>query len=222
MTLLNGNISLLRSNFKFLMKTPNTKYQILQPKAGRPLDKNIKNILLIILFVLAFGERVFFDMGPNFELVTTALILSSFYLGRRESLWIVFLIMLLSDLVIGNTNIFIFTWSGFLIPALFLNKSRNTSPLIKALNGTLAGVTANLFFFIWTNFGVWLLSGMYAKTTTGLLMSYINALPFLRYQLTSTLIFIPSAIILTELGFSLAKKYKLSNKSNFIFNPSKN
>lgn len=177
---------------------------------------------LIILFFVAFGERVFFDFGPNFELVTTALVLSSFYLGRKISFWTVFIIMLFSDLVIGNTNIFIFTWSGFLIPALFLNKSRNMSPLIKTINGTLAGVSANLFFFIWTNFGVWLLSDMYTKTASGLLMSYFNALPFLRYQLISTLIFIPSAIHITEVTISFVNKYNPAKKAIYFLYPHKN
>lgn len=173
-----------------------------------------KNLFLIILFILAFGERVFFDFGPNFELVTTALILSSFYLGNKASFLTVFLIILLSDIIIGNTNIFIFTWSGFLIPALFLNKTLNTSALIKILNGTFAGVTANLFFFLWTNFGVWLLSGMYAKTITGLLMSYINALPFLRYQFVSTLIFVPLGFVIAELTILIHKKFKFGNILN--------
>ena len=177
-----------------------------------------KSLFLIILFVLAFTERVFFDFGPNFELVTTALILSSFYLGKKTSFWSVFFIMLLSDLVIGNTNIFVFTWTGFLIPVLFINKTKSNSPFIKILNGTLTGISVNLFFFLWTNFGVWLLSGMYPETISGLLMSYINALPFLRYQLTSTLIFVPFGFLLTELTLTLDKKYQLKSKLNHLFN----
>jgi hypothetical protein len=77
--------------------------------------------------------------------------------------------------------------------------------------GTTAGLSANLFFYLWTNFGVWLLSGMYPKTTTGLLMSYVNALPFLRYQLISTLIFIPLGFFATEITILLINKYRCSN-----------
>src|SRR3990167_10060366 len=76
-----------------------------------------KVIFLGILFLAAFIERVIFDLGPNVELITMAMILSSFYFGKKESFWLTFAIIALSDLVIGNSNIFLFTWSGFLIPA---------------------------------------------------------------------------------------------------------
>jgi hypothetical protein len=173
-----------------------------------------KSVFLCILFLIAFAERVFFDMGPNFELVTTVLILSAFYIGRKASFWIVFLIMLLSDLVIGNTNIFIFTWSGFLLPALLLKKVRIESFFSKITTGTSLGIIANGFFYIWTNFGVWLLSGMYPKTAPGLLMSYINALPFLRYQFVSTLIFVPLGFVIAELTILIHKKFKFGNILN--------
>ena len=193
-------------------------------------------ILLTALFFAAFGERVFFDFGPNFELVTTALILSSFYVGRKESFGIIFLIMLLSDLVIGNTNIFLFTWSGFLIPSLFSKnliskltpifsqitnyKLPITNKLTTSFSLTSIGLASNLFFFSWTNFGVWILSGLYPKTTIGLLMSYINALPFLRYQLISTLIFIPAGFILVETSINFYKKYSSIFLQGFLYNKS--
>lgn len=179
----------------------------------------MKKTLLITLFLTAFLERVAFDLGPNVELVTMAMILSSFYIGRKESFWLVFAIMLLTDLVIGNTNIFLFTWTGFLIPAIFsysLITFLRLKLRLKLIPLTLTGISTNLFFYFWTNFGVWLLSNMYPKTTTGLLTSYINALPFLRYQLISTLIFVPLGFVLTESIIAFDKKYKLKNRlTNF-------
>ena len=169
-----------------------------------------KILFILILFLSAFGERIIFDLGPNVELVTMALVLSSFYVGRKERFWLIFVVMLLSDLVIGNTNIFIFTWTGFLLPAIFLRylSTTKSSSLSKIPIGTLAGILSNGFFFIWTNLGVWLLTNMYPKSAEGLLMSYINALPFLRYQLTSTLIFIPLGFVLTETTIDLIKNYQ--------------
>jgi len=176
-----------------------------------------KNIFLAALFLIAFSERVFFDLGPNVELVTTAVILSSFYIGRKQSFWLIFLVMLFSDLVIGNTNIFIFTWTGFLIPALFVKYFSNSKNSIfkKSLTGTFAGTLTNGFFFIWTNFGVWMLTSMYPKTELGLITSYINAIPFLRPQIVSTLIFVPLGILLTELILFLLHKYKPESKFKY-------
>ena len=176
-----------------------------------------KYMFLIILFIFAFGERVLFDFGPNIELITMAMILTSFYLGKKESFWLTFAIIALSDRFIGNSNIFLFTWSGFLIPAL-LSSVFIQKILKKLVTGyrlpvtviTLSSVAlaSNLFFYFWTNFGVWFLGNMYPKTVIGLAMSYINALPFLRYQLISTLIFIPAGFVLTETVISLIKNYQ--------------
>jgi len=58
-------------------------------------------------------------MGANIELLTSALILSTYFLNSKKTFWLVLLTIALSDLIIGNTNIFLFTWSGFLIPAFF-------------------------------------------------------------------------------------------------------
>ncbi len=211
-------------------------------------------ILLAILFLIAFAERVFFDLGPNFELVTTALILSSFYFGKKESFLLVFFIMLFSDFIIGNTNIFIFTWSGFLIPALFStnlinrisysinnlslktrnlllsksfpkNKSQSqiTSKIFTFLSLTLSGLISNLFFFFWTNFGVWLLDSwnMYPNSFQGLIMAYINALPFLKYQTLSTLLLLPNGFLLTETFIFFYKNISPIQTRNFQPTPDK-
>ena len=178
-----------------------------------------KNLFLAVLLLITFSERVFFDLGPNVELVTTAIVLSSFYVGRKQSFWLIFLVMLFSDLIIGNTNIFIFTWTGFLVPALFIKHFSNSKNSIfnRSLAGTFAGILANGFFFIWTNFGVWMLTNMYPKTGLGLLASYINALPFLRLQLTSTLIFVPLGFVLTEFIIMADKKWQLERKFESVF-----
>lgn len=175
----------------------------------------MKTIVFIILFLLAFAERTAFDLGPNVELVTMAMIISSFYLGRNWSLWLVFLIMAASDLFIGTTSIFLFTWSGFLIPTVFISQK-----LKSMFAGTIIGLGSNLFFYIWTNFGVWLLDswGMYSRDLAGLTMSYINGLPFLKLQLLSTLLFVPLGLLVVEFvsRFSSLTKhlylYKLLNR----------
>lgn len=135
------------------------------------------------------------------------MILSAAYLGGKQSFWLTLAIIASTDIIIGNSNIFIFTWSGFLIPALLAGKlfsKYKLKGLKKTFQGTFLGVGSNFFFFIWTNFGVWLLDswGMYPKTLNGLLLSYINALPFYKMQLVSTLIFVTCGFAATELLLS--------------------
>ncbi len=185
------------------MKTP--RYQI----------SYYKYFLIVALFLFAFLERTVFDLGPNIELVTTAMILASLYLGKKETFWLILAIMLTTDRVIGNTSILLFTWSGFLVPALFMNsalKKLGSKGVKKYFFGTSAGLSTNLLFFLWTNFGVWLLDtwGMYPKTLQGLLMSYVNGLPFLRNQFISSLIFIPLGIYTIEVSKLLYKKHSSS------------
>lgn len=177
-----------------------------------------KRLLIYSLFILSFIERVWFDLGPNIELVTLAMILSAFYLDKKTTFTLTLGTIALSDFIIGNSNIFIFTWSGFLLPVITIEifKKLKTNNIF---SGTLAGISSNIFFFFWTNFGVWALDswGMYPNSALGLLQSYINGLPFLKYQLSSTLFFVPMAFLFYEVVFNkLIAKIK-SSLSKFVF-----
>ena len=168
----------------------------------------MKKNFVFLVFLLALLERTVFDFGPNIELVTLASLLSVFYLKRNISLFLTFLVLALSDLIIGNTGIFLFTWSGFLIPILlsanFLKKL-NLNGIKKVGLATFSGIGMNLFFYAWTNFGVWAQSswGMYPRNLSGLIASYINGLPFLKMSLTSTLFFVPLTFAILELAVAL-------------------
>lgn len=180
-----------------------------------------KKLLFFALFLVAFIERVVFDLGPNVEMVTTALILGSYYLGKKRSMWLILLILISTDIVLGNTKIFIFTWSGFLIPAIITCSLFKKIKSNKVLTGVGLGLTSNLFFFVWTNFGVWLqdLWGLYPKTLIGLVNCYINALPFLKNQLIGSLIFIPLGFYAIEAVKNLIPRIISfsSRPYNFIF-----
>lgn len=161
---------------------------------------NKKHLTLVLLISFALLERLVFDLGPNIELVTSVALISAMYLGSKYSTVSVFIIMALSDMVLGNTNIFLFTWSGFLIPAALAHKyfkGSNSVPL-RITKGSMAGIYSSIFFFIWTNFGVWLLATMYPHNLTGLMQSYAMGLPFLKMNLISTLLLVPSCFVLSE------------------------
>ena len=160
------------------------------------------HIYIYILFILAIFERTVLDLGPNVELITLAMLAASIYLSRSKAFKLTFLLMAATDLVIGNTTIFVFTWSGFLLPTILIPIFKIRGTKLEIIKATGLGVLSNLFFFIWTNFGVWLLDSwsMYSKSIPSLIHCYVNALPFLRLQLASTLLFVP-------VGFYLLSKY---------------
>ena len=176
----------------------------------------MKKLFIFGIFFLALVERIWFDLGPNIELITLATVLATFYFDEKLAFLLTLGIVAISDLLIGNTNIFLFTWSGFLLPILLISLISKLKQN-KIILGTFAGISSNLFFFIWTNFGVWALDswGMYPNTLSGLTMSYLNGLPFLKYQLTSTLFFVPLGFVIYRICFN---KQLQSKKNNIDLN----
>lgn len=81
----------------------------------------------------------------------------------------------------------------------------------------LFSLVACLFFWFWTNFGVWLFSTMYPHTFTGFTACYVLALPFLKNALIADVIWI--TVLWFCVYFSGIKrkqylvKYKLISKS---------
>ncbi len=161
------------------------------------MKPSAKKILSVVILVsIGVVGRVFFVnyIGiPNFEIVSSFALLSGFFLGGIFSFIAPLLIIFLSDLFIGNTAILIFTWSAFgLIGLLGMAlKKQNKISLSFVLKTSGFGILASCFFFIYTNFGWWVLSGMYSHNLQGLLVCYINALPFFKTNLLGNLILVP-------------------------------
>ncbi len=149
------------------------------------------------LIALGVLGRTVFDLPPNVELVTLSCFLASVYLGGAFSVLVPLATMIVSDMAIGNTQIFIFTWSAYIViglSALVLRRFRKDD--VNLVSGsTLFAVPSSLLFYLWTNFGVWY-QGWYPPTLAGLLESYAMGLPFLKFNLVGNLIFVP-------LGFGL-------------------
>lgn len=157
------------------------------------LNVKRKIILFLSLVTIAVAERLWFDLGPNIELVMTASVLASIYLGRRWGAGVALISLAISDLVIGNTLIMIFTWSAMALIAC-------GGKMIKGpLMGAGYGLAGALFFFFYTNFGVWLIGNLYPHTWQGLVNCYIMGLPFLRLHAVSSTVFLGSTISLINL-----------------------
>ena len=162
---------------------------------------NYLRISLGIFLVLAASR--FIPHPPNF----TSLIALSFYvpafLGRKYILALISSFFI-TDLLIGFHSTMLFTWGSVLIIGLFSNFFLKN--IFSRISAALLGAVV---FFIVTNFGVWIISGMYAFNLNGLLSAYVLGLPFFGYSVLSTLIF--SALF--ELIISKSKFYLL--KTNF-------
>lgn len=146
--------------------------------------------ILIIIFGVIF--RIFLNETiaiPNFEAVTALSLLSGVFVGGVYSILIPLSIMFFSDLYFGNTFIYLFTWSAFVLIGISGNIfKRDSKHYLLKITGS--GVLSVLFFYLWTNLGWWLISGMYPMSFSGLIQCYIAALAFLKNQLISVILFV--------------------------------
>lgn len=152
--------------------------------------------LVVALAALAVVWRlVRDDVGapPNLELVTAATFAATVLLRSRWAFVVPLAVTVASDVVLGNTSIALFTWSAWLVVGLGALLARNTSGWRRVGAGAAFGVAGSLWFFLWTNLGVWLQGRgtWYPAGVDGLVASYVAGLPFLRTMLVGNLVLVP-------------------------------
>ena len=136
------------------------------------------------------------QFAPNLEIVTSVAVIAAITLGFRAALIVPLVSMAVSDFIIGNTAIFVFTWSAFLLigaGALVL-KRLNNRPKQQVLASIGFAVASSFVFFVITNFGVWA-QGWYPATWAGLVDCFVMAIPFYRTMLLGNVILVPVAVI---------------------------
>lgn len=164
----------------------------------------LKNIaLIIILIAVAVSWRVInhdLHIAPNLEIVTAVSVLAAVAIGFRAAVLVPISTMIVSDLILGNSSIFIATWSSFAIigASAVLLRKLNQKPKSQILYSVGFAAVSSFFFFIVTNFGVWA-QGWYPATLAGLMDSYVMAIPFYRTMLIGNLILVPATIAVWQL-----------------------
>ena len=127
-------------------------------------------------------------------------------------------VMMITDLIIGNSFIFIFTWSGFALIGLIFyalkSKDKITTQRMPLIFG--AGLGSVLLYDFWTNFGCWL--GWYPQNFSGLSLCYTMAIPFTLWHLLSTTIAI-TVIVLPVVYLKEHKAIKFNLKKKQIEEP---
>ncbi|MCP2265883.1 DUF6580 family putative transport protein [Promicromonospora thailandica] len=157
--------------------------------------------VVLVLAAAVVWRLVAPDLGapPNLELATGATFLGVLLLRNRWAAVVPFAVVAVSDAVLGNTQILWFTWSAWAVVglgAILARRLRGPARYVAALG---VGLGGSLWFFLWTNFGVWLMDGLYPQTADGLLASYVAGLPFLRTMLLGNLVLVPLAAVVASL-----------------------
>lgn len=122
----------------------------------------------------------------NFAPVTAIAIFGGAVLPRKVAILIPLGAMIVSDLIIGFYDIMPVVWGCYLLIALI------SSLWLKQLSvrrTVLLTLGASIFFFVVTNFAVWVAGDMYAHTWSGLAQCYAMALPFFRNTFLSDLLY---------------------------------
>ena len=123
----------------------------------------------------------------NFTPVLAIGLFSGFYFKQIYlSFFVVIFSMFIGDLFLGFHSTMFFTYISLALAVLIgLYIKRFSFAEI-----LLGGLSSSLAFFIITNFGAWLTLEMYEKNLSGLLQSYVLAIPFFHNTLISTLLYI--------------------------------
>ena len=117
--------------------------------------------------------------------VTAIALLGATYLSKRWGILLPLTIVAVSDLVLGWHTTIPFTWGAFAAIGLlgwWLRKHPSPARIVVC---SLAG---SMLFFLVTNFGVWLVGGLYPNTPEGLWQCYVAAIPFFRNTLLGDLL----------------------------------
>jgi len=155
--------------------------------------------IVLSALVLAAALSRLLPHPPNFSPIeATALFAGATLASRWLAMAVPIAAMLVSDAILGfhaGMPVVYGSMAAIALAAHFGLRGR-----VSVGRVALFGVGGALFFFIVTNFAVWLGSGMYPSTWEGLIACYVAAIPFFHNQLAgvavySTLLFGASAMI---------------------------
>jgi len=142
-------------------------------------------VITLMVFIAAFVRLL--PHPPNFAPIAAIALFGGAYFNKRSLAFIVPLTaMFLTDAIIGFYS---YGWVVYISFALIVLIGIVMLRKVTIKNVILASLTASVSFFAITNFGVWALGTLYAKTTSGLMESYIAAIPFFQNSLIGDLFF---------------------------------
>ena len=161
-----------------------------------------KEIFIIcLIFILALSRLI--PHPYNFTPVLAIGVFSGFYFKQIYlSFFVVIFSMFIGDLFLGFHSTMFFTYTSLAVAVLI-------GLYIKHFSFTeilFSGLASSFGFFLITNFGAWLTLEMYEKNLTGLLQSYVLAIPFFHSTLISTLLY----LVVLKLLFNFIVKKKVA------------
>ena len=169
--------------------------------------------LALMFIVFGFAYRLIPNHVWNFTPIAAMALVGGLYLKNKKLAFIIpFAALFLSDLILNNTinrvffteqtgivifdNYMIWTYGAYLLTVLLGVKLIGSRTNTKIFGGT---VIASLLFFVLTNFGTFISTGLYPKNLQGLITCFVAALPFFKNTLLGNFLFISVFVFSIEL-----------------------
>ena len=151
-------------------------------------EKNLKlQVITISAIIFALALFRLLPHWPNVSPVAAmALFGGAYFADKRLALIVPFVALFLSDLVLGLHNSMIFVYAGFALTVAIGLALKNRVTLT---NTIFAVVASSVAFFLLTNFGAWMTSGIYVKSAEGLMQAYVAGIPFFQNSLLGNLVY---------------------------------
>ncbi|MEK7658952.1 MAG: DUF6580 family putative transport protein [Patescibacteria group bacterium] len=143
--------------------------------------KNLEFITALVLVLIGVSLRLL-PHAPNFTPIAAIALFGGVYFSKKTALIFPVLAMAISDIFLGfyEPLIMLSVYGSFLLCVVLGFWLKNHKKW-----QTVAGsvILSSVLFFVITNFAVWAFSPWYAKTFSGLIQSYVMALPFFKNSL---------------------------------------
>lgn len=141
--------------------------------------------LVVMVLVAAFSRLI--PHPWNFTAIgAMALFGGAYFPSKKQSLIIPLAALFVSDLVLGFHSTMAFVYFAFVAIGLLGWNLREQKSVVRV--GTFALISSSLFFLV-SNFGVWVMGGLYPMTWSGLVQCYVAAIPFFDNQIYGDLFF---------------------------------
>ena len=161
----------------------------------------------LVLVTLAAAATRLLPHPPNFAPIGAIALFGGAYFSSKRAAFAVPLVAML----ISNALLAVFKYGGSVIPLMpwvygSISLTVGLGLLIRSrrspLNIAAASLTGSIFFFLITNFGVWLRGTRYEPSLEGLVICYTAAIPFFQNTLLGDAFY---TLVLFG-GFALAER----------------
>ncbi|AHI05407.1 hypothetical protein BDW_04495 [Bdellovibrio bacteriovorus W] len=149
-------------------------------------NQSMNQLFALGLMILAAAFSRFIPHPWNFTAVGAMALFGGAYLPKRLSLIVPLAALMLTDAILGFHNTMVFVYAAFAAIVALGWVLRSQRSVVKVGGMSLL---ASVLFFAVSNFGVWMMDGMYARTFEGLVQCYVAAIPFFGNQVGGDLFF---------------------------------